>query len=248
MHMGKVEKIAVLTVLFLIALILVVSMTTDNPLNKSKAALLGEQPSVSGLAPSASPAAAAPEPGNKLLSATLTPEPAAATPAPVAPPALVLPPNSLLKSTEGLSEGYDGQRLLYSWQSGDSYVGLAKKLYGEPTKFTLIQNANEGREDIQPGEKILVPIFDVENVVEAAAPKAAPKAKPAAEPAKKSTPGSAPVSAAGHTHTVKKGDSLWKIAKAELGDSARWNEIYELNKDKLKSPEALRDGMQLKLP
>jgi nucleoid-associated protein YgaU len=251
--MGKVEKIAVLTVLFLIALILVVSMTTDNPLNKGKAALLGEQTSVSGLSPAGSSAPAAPEPGNKLLSATITPEPAAATAPPAAPPALVLPPNSLLKTTDGLSEGYDGQRLLYSWQSGDSYVGLAKKLYGEPTKFTLIQNANEGREDIQPGEKILVPIFDVENVVEAdahAAPKTAPKSKSAAEPVKKSAAfsPSGPGSGAGRTHTVKKGDSLWKIAKAELGDSARWNEIYELNKDKLKSPEALRDGMLLKLP
>jgi len=241
--MGKVEKIAVLTVLFLIALILVVSMTTDNPLDKGRAALLGEQPNakVANNDP-------APAPVNKLLSATVTPEPApVVAPPPAAPAALVLPPRSLLKTTEGLSEGYDGKRLLYSWQAGDSYVGLAKKLYGEPTKFTLIQNANEGREDIQPGEKILVPIFDVEDVVDAdvhAAPKTpATKNKSGSESKK-----SAPVSAAGRTHTVKKGDSLWKIAKAELGDSARWNEIYELNKDKLKSPEALRDGMQLKLP
>jgi len=247
--MGRVEKFTVLAVLLLIAIILVVSMTTDKPVDKSKAAVLGEKPSPAQSSNEVS-AAGPGAPDSKLLSATVgTQIPAANTPpAAAAPQPLAIPNGSLLKTTAGLSEGFDSSRLLYTWQSNDSYVTVAKKLYGEPTKFTLIQNANEGREDIQPGEKILVPIFDVENVVEAAAPKAAPKAKPAAEPAKKSTPVSAPVSAAGHTHTVKKGDSLWKIAKAELGDSARWNEIYELNKDKLKSPEALRDGMQLKLP
>jgi nucleoid-associated protein YgaU len=75
------------------------------------------------------------------------------------------------------------------------------------------------------------------------AEKPAAKSKTATPPAKNAT-----VSAAGRAHTVKAGESLWKIAKAELGDANRWKEIYELNKDKLKSPEALRDGMQLKLP
>jgi nucleoid-associated protein YgaU len=245
--MGKVEKIAVLSVLFLIAVILVVSMTTDNPLDKANAAVLGEKSSVPSPAPNEAPSAALPEPADKLLSATLgTDSNTASAPAPAAPQPLAIPTGSLLKTTAGLCAGFDSQRLLYTWQSGDSYVALAKKLYGEPTKFTLIQNANEGREDIQPGEKILVPVFDVENVVEADKHPAAKndgKKKLVAEGA-----GSAPASAAGRTHTVKKGDSLWKIAKAELGDGGRWKEIFELNKDKLKTPEALRDGMQLRLP
>ncbi len=246
--MGRVEKFTVLAVLLLIAIILVVSMTTDNAVDKSKAAVLGERPSVPVEAPSETPAVAQTEPGNKLLSANVGAQVPVANPAPApaAPQPLAIPNGSLLKTTAGLSEGFDSQRLLYTWQSGDSYVALARKLYGEPTKFTIIQNANEGREDIQPGEKILVPVFDVENVVDADVhPAAKPEAKkkPAADGAK-----AAPVSAAGRTHTVKKGESLWKIAKAELGDGGRWQEIYELNKDKLKSPEALRDGMQLHLP
>ncbi len=245
--MGRVEKFTVLAVLLLIAIILVVSMTTDNPVDKGKAAVLGEKPSVPVEAPSEAPALAQNEPSNKLLSANVgstapTTTPAAAPAAtPAAPQPLAIPSGSLLKTTAGLSEGFDSQRLLYTWQSGDSYVALAKKLYGEPTKFTLIQNANEGREDIQPGEKILVPVFDVENVVEA-------DLKPATKPEAKKKTVAAPVSAAGRTHTVKKGESLWKIAKAELGDGGRWEEIYNLNKDKLKSPEALRDGMTLHLP
>ena len=233
--MGKVEKIAVLSVLFLIAVILVVSMTTDNPLQTADAAVLGEKP------PAAQVQAQnpAPDQGLNLLSATVSP--AVPEPAPAGPAALAIPSGSLLKTTDGLSPGFDSQRLLYTWQSGDSYVKVATKLYGVPAKFSVIQNANEGREDIQPGEKILVPVYDVENVVEVAE-KPAPKKTVAEEPK------AAPLSASGRSHTVKKGESLWKIAKAELGDANRWKDIYEINRDKLKSPEALRDGMQLRLP
>ena len=233
--MGKVEKIAVLSVLFLIAVILVVSMTADNPLEKENAAVLGEKPPAAQTAPQ-NPA---PDQGLSLLSATVTP--AVPEPAPASPAPLAIPSGSLLKTTEGLSAGFDSQRMLYTWQSGDSYVKVATKLYGVPAKFSVIQNANESREDIQPGEKILVPVYDAENVVEVAE-KPAPK-KTAAEESK-----SSPLSASGRSHTVKKGESLWKIAKAELGDANRCKDIYEINRDKLKSPEALRDGMQLRLP
>lgn len=34
-------------------------------------------------------------------------------------------------------------------------------------------------------------------------------------------------------YTVKRGDSLWNIAKKYLGDGARYTEIYELNKHKI---------------
>jgi len=249
--MGKVEKIAVLSVLFLIAVILVVSMTTDKPVDTAHAAVLGEKSNTVGELQSP----AAPDASNKLLSSEVrTDKPEAASvpaPAPVAVQPLTIPTGSLLKSTEGLSAGYDSQRLMYAWQSGDSYVTVAKKLYGDPAKFSLLQNANEGRENIASGEKILVPIYDAEsNVVASDEPAPAAKKNATTTKKKAATEGakSTPVSAAGHTHTVIKGDSLWLIAKAELGNGSRWKEIFELNKDKLKSPESLRDGMQLKLP
>ncbi|MBK7641483.1 MAG: LysM peptidoglycan-binding domain-containing protein [Planctomycetes bacterium] len=246
--MGKVEKFAVLSVLFLIAVILVVSMTTDNPVDKANAALLGEKPASAprDSEPPVVPPAVQPE--SKLLSANLGSQEQPQTPAvaksePEVPAPLTIPAGSLLKSTGGLVPGYDSQRYLYPWQSGDSYVALAKRFYGEPTKFTLIQNANEGREGVLPGEKILIPIFDVESVVEAPAAKQEPVKTAAPVGAK-----SASSAASGRMHTVKKGESLWLISKAELGSAARWKEIYDLNTDKLKSPESLRDGMTLRLP
>lgn len=50
------------------------------------------------------------------------------------------------------------------------------------------------------------------------------------------------------TYTVKKGDCLSHIAKAVLGDSSRWREIYELNKDMIKNPNLIFPGQELKMP
>ena len=50
------------------------------------------------------------------------------------------------------------------------------------------------------------------------------------------------------TYIVKKGDSLWNISKKELGDGARWKEIYNLNKDKIKNPDLIYPDQKLTLP
>ena len=57
----------------------------------------------------------------------------------------------------------------------------------------------------------------------------------------------APVQPAG-TYVVKSGDSLWKIAKNELGSGYRWSEIFELNKDTVKNANLIYVGQTLKLP
>lgn len=50
------------------------------------------------------------------------------------------------------------------------------------------------------------------------------------------------------THTVKNGDSLFNIAKKNLGDGSRWKEIYELNKDKISNPNLIYPDQILTLP
>jgi len=52
----------------------------------------------------------------------------------------------------------------------------------------------------------------------------------------------------GRTYTVKAGDSLYGIAKAQLGSGARHKEILELNRDVLPSASKLKPGLVLKLP
>lgn len=50
------------------------------------------------------------------------------------------------------------------------------------------------------------------------------------------------------THTVVRGDTLWHIAKRYLGNGARWKEIYNLNKDKIKNPNLIYPGQIFKIP
>jgi nucleoid-associated protein YgaU len=49
-------------------------------------------------------------------------------------------------------------------------------------------------------------------------------------------------------YVVQKGDRLTRIAQRVLGDAARWEEIYALNRDQLASPDHLREGMVLWVP
>lgn len=50
------------------------------------------------------------------------------------------------------------------------------------------------------------------------------------------------------SHTVNAGDSLSKIAKKYFGNPNLYMEIFNANRDQLKHPNALRQGMVLKLP
>jgi nucleoid-associated protein YgaU len=49
-------------------------------------------------------------------------------------------------------------------------------------------------------------------------------------------------------YTVKKGDTLQKIAKKFYGSSKKWNRIYEANKDVLKAPDRVYPGQVLNIP
>ena len=50
------------------------------------------------------------------------------------------------------------------------------------------------------------------------------------------------------TYTVKAGDTLSAIAKAELGNANAYMKIFEANRDQLSDPDKIKPGQVLKIP
>jgi nucleoid-associated protein YgaU len=167
-------------------------------------------------------------------------EPAAALQKPI-------PPGSILKTMDGLDDSYMADTKFYVWKSGDSFPALAQRFYGDVARLGTLRRANEGRSDAQPGDRVLIPVFDPDmptssRTVSAPAPALAP-----ADPAAKPTVAAAEP-AGSRIHVVAEGESLWVISKKELGAGSRWKEIYDANRDQLSSPEALKTGLKLRVP
>jgi len=247
--MGNVEKWVVLGVLALIVGILVISLNVDAPLKGDPASLanLPEEPrKTEKLDPSVQPllssnvdTAAAPAPAQ--APDRIVEKPGAA----VSPSAPVLPAGSILKTTEGLQESYMSDAMFYTWKSGDTFPALAQRFYADPSRLATLKRLNEGRTEVQPGERVLIPIFDLDRPATTEPPALASRSEPTASAASSAPP---PAPGTPRIHVVKEGESLWKIAKQELGSGARWNEIYAANRDVLSSPEALHTGLKLRVP
>lgn len=90
----------------------------------------------------------------------------------------------------------------------------------------------------------------------AAAASAAPEVAAEPEPEERAAPAAAPEAAepavasasASRTYVVKKGETLYEIARAQYKSEAAWKAIYEANRDRLANPGDVRAGMKLVLP
>ena len=57
-----------------------------------------------------------------------------------------------------------------------------------------------------------------------------------------------PASDDANTYTVKSGETLSSISAKVLGESSRWQRLYNANRSQLKSPHSLAPGMKLTIP
>ena len=63
------------------------------------------------------------------------------------------------------------------------------------------------------------------------------------------TPPPAPSPKAARTYTVVSGDTLWAIAKKELGAGTRWPELYDKNRAVIgDNPDRIKPGQVLAIP
>jgi outer membrane protein OmpA-like peptidoglycan-associated protein len=49
-------------------------------------------------------------------------------------------------------------------------------------------------------------------------------------------------------YTIKAGDTLWSIAKAEYGNGMQWKRIYEFNKEIISNPDRPKKGTKIRIP
>jgi hypothetical protein len=57
-----------------------------------------------------------------------------------------------------------------------------------------------------------------------------------------------PAPSTNKTHVVKKGDTLWDMAKKYYGNGSKYTAIYDANKSKIKSPYIIYVGQELTIP
>jgi nucleoid-associated protein YgaU len=130
----------------------------------------------------------------------------------------------------------------YTAVAGDSLTKIAAKVYGSSTRANrqAIALANASLKD-NPN-RIIIGRTYVIPALNGAANAVATNAVAANEPA------AAPASDAKYTYVVKSGDTLWSIAREELGDTKTIAAIKELNKDILHGSDRVRPNMKLRLP
>jgi nucleoid-associated protein YgaU len=148
-------------------------------------------------------------------------------------------------------------------QEADTLSAIAREVYGDDRLWTKIRDANPGIDPdrLLVGQKLRLPPKEAVRAGRSAAP--AVEAGRAADAGKRAEPGRPsagrePGEAAGAapkagaqeagTYVVESGDTLIRIARKVFNDPGRWREIYELNRDRLRSPDEVPVGMTLKLP
>jgi nucleoid-associated protein YgaU len=139
----------------------------------------------------------------------------------------------------------------YAVQPNDSYWTISEKAYGSGAFFKALHEHNRKKykdaDDLHVGQVLSVPD---EGVLRRAYPDLCPKPrKVVASAQQRLVSASSRLRGPGHVYTVIEGDTLFEIARHELGKPARWGEIYEINRDVLGDDfDYLRPGTELILP
>lgn len=134
---------------------------------------------------------------------------------------------------------------VYRVEANDNFWLISQKVYGTGAYFKALQEHNRGRSreaaPLHAGDEISTPPLDV---LRDSYPDLCPKPRSTSAAGRAS-----PRNRSDGLYTVAEGDTLFDIARHELGKASRWLEIYELNRDQLGDDfTRLAPGAQLALP
>ena len=126
----------------------------------------------------------------------------------------------------GLSPSLSDEFMIYTWQEGDTFAGVAERYFGSRLQVNRLLRNNEGLEDrqLRAGDQILIPAH--------ASGEAAGTA----------------VASGATTYEVQSGDVLGTISMSVYGTSKSWRKIYDANRDVLADPNRLVVGQVLRIP
>ncbi len=136
---------------------------------------------------------------------------------------------------------------IHKVQNNDNLRKIARKYYGDESRWLLIFNANQdkiqdrnslriGTELIIPEEKATVQKIKAEIKTEVATP---PLSRIVEQVDTKPSM---------RNHVVQQGDSLYTLAVKYYGDGAKWNKIFDANRKILKDQKSLKIGQELVIP
>jgi nucleoid-associated protein YgaU len=126
---------------------------------------------------------------------------------------------------------------VYTVKSGDTLMSIAGHELGSSKKWSEIAKANEdvlhGSTALKVGMKLQIP-GDAGGSATVASRDPAPSAGAAATGVRE--------------YVVKSGDTLWSIAKSEMGGESFLKDLRAANQDVLRGSDSLKIGMKLTIP
>jgi len=117
----------------------------------------------------------------------------------------------------------------YTVKENDSLWTIADAWFGDSGRWNLIAKANPliDPDRLKPGQVLRLP----------------PKNADRRRPERRMSPTKP------DTYTIRSGDSLWRIAKAQYGDETKWSIIYDANRATIgPDPARLTVGRSLRIP
>ncbi len=163
------------------------------------------------------------------------------------PPASPRPTAVPMAIVGGVPGRNDPRPTVYEVQPNDNFWRISSKQYGTAKYYMALARVNVDRipdpTKLRPGMKVLTPTPET---LEARFPDLFPNRAAAAVAEGQAGfhygPDGRPM------YRIGESDTLGTIARDHLGRTSRWIQIYEMNRDRVKSPQELQVGAVLKLP